>query len=129
MKTSRWNNRSFQDRLQPRRSQTHLLGVPDRPGIAYQILGPLAEANIEIDMIIQNVGHDGTTDFSFTVPRGEFAKATAILEQVRPHRCPLRSPETTRSPRYRLWRRHALPRRHRFSRCSIRWRRKASTSR
>ncbi len=62
-----------------------VLGVPDRPGIAYQILGPVAEANIDVDMIIQNVGHDGTTDFSFTVPRGEFAKAMAILEQVKGH--------------------------------------------
>ena len=62
-----------------------VLGVPDRPGIAYQILGPVAESNIDVDMIIQNVGHDGTTDFSFTVPRGEFAKATAILEQVKGH--------------------------------------------
>ncbi|MBE7459661.1 MAG: aspartate kinase [Zoogloeaceae bacterium] len=62
-----------------------VLGVPDRPGIAYQILGPVAEANIDVDMIIQNVGHDGSTDFSFTVPRSEFAKATAILEQVKGH--------------------------------------------
>jgi aspartate kinase len=62
-----------------------VLGVPDRPGIAYQILGPVAEANIDVDMIIQNVGHDGSTDFSFTVPRGEFAKATAILDQVKGH--------------------------------------------
>ena len=62
-----------------------VLGVPDRPGIAYQILGPVAEANIDVDMIIQNVGHDGTTDFSFTVPRGEFSKATAILDQVKGH--------------------------------------------
>jgi len=62
-----------------------VLGVPDRPGIAYQILGPVAEANIDVDMIIQNVGHDGSTDFSFTVPRGEYAKATSILEQVKGH--------------------------------------------
>ena len=63
-----------------------VLGVPDRPGIAYQILGPIAEANIDVDMIIQNVGHDGTTDFSFTVNRGEFARAKAMLEeQIRPH--------------------------------------------
>ncbi|MBS3916145.1 MAG: aspartate kinase [Sulfuritalea sp.] len=62
-----------------------VLGVPDRPGIAYQILGPVAESNIDVDMIIQNVGHDGSTDFSFTVPRGEFAKAMAILEQVKGH--------------------------------------------
>ena len=62
-----------------------VLGVPDRPGIAYQILGPVAESNIDVDMIIQNVGHDGSTDFSFTVPRGEYAKATAILAQVKGH--------------------------------------------
>jgi aspartate kinase len=63
-----------------------VLGVPDRPGIAYQILGPIADANIDVDMIIQNVGHDGTTDFSFTVPRGEFARTKKILdEQIRPH--------------------------------------------
>jgi aspartate kinase len=62
-----------------------VLGVPDRPGIAYQILGPISEANIDVDMIIQNVGHDGMTDFSFTVNRSEFEKATRILEQVRSH--------------------------------------------
>ncbi|MDD5297892.1 MAG: aspartate kinase [Rhodocyclaceae bacterium] len=63
-----------------------VLGVPDRPGIAYQILGPVADANIDVDMIIQNVGHDGTTDFSFTVNRGDFAKTKAILEeQVKGH--------------------------------------------
>ncbi|MDP2809083.1 MAG: aspartate kinase [Rhodocyclaceae bacterium] len=63
-----------------------VLGVPDRPGIAYQILGAIAEANIDVDMIIQNVGHDGTTDFSFTVNRSEFARARKILdEQVKPH--------------------------------------------
>jgi aspartate kinase len=60
-------------------------GVPDRPGIAYQILGPVADANIDVDMIIQNVGHDGTTDFSFTVNRSEFEKAKAVLEGVRQH--------------------------------------------
>ena len=62
-----------------------VLGVPDRPGIAYQILGPIAEANIDVDMIIQNVGHDGTTDFSFTVNRGDYARALAILEEVKSH--------------------------------------------
>ena len=41
-----------------------LMGVPDKPGVAYQILGPVAEANIDVDVIIQNVSHDGTTDFS-----------------------------------------------------------------
>ena len=63
-----------------------VLGVPDRPGIAYQILGPIAEANIDVDMIIQNVGHDGSTDFSFTVNRGEYARARKMLEeQILPH--------------------------------------------
>ncbi|HQW21417.1 MAG TPA: aspartate kinase [Rhodocyclaceae bacterium] len=62
-----------------------VLGVPDRPGIAYQILGPIADANIDVDMIIQNVGHDSTTDFSFTVNRSEYTKALAILEQVKAH--------------------------------------------
>ncbi|HTY02861.1 MAG TPA: aspartate kinase [Rhodocyclaceae bacterium] len=61
-------------------------GVPDRPGIAYQILGPIADANIDVDMIIQNVGHDGTTDFSFTVPRGEFARTKSMLDdQIKAH--------------------------------------------
>lgn len=61
-------------------------GVPDKPGIAYQILGPVSEANIDVDMIIQNVGMDSTTDFSFTVHRNEFVKAMDILKkQVQPH--------------------------------------------
>ncbi len=62
-----------------------VLGVPDRPGIAYQILGPIADANIDVDMIIQNVGVDGTTDFSFTVNRSDYTKAMAVLEQVKQH--------------------------------------------
>lgn len=61
-------------------------GVPDRPGIAYQILGPVSEANVDVDMIIQNIGVDGSTDFSFTVHRNEFSKAMDILKnQVQPH--------------------------------------------
>ncbi|TCV81265.1 aspartate kinase [Sulfurirhabdus autotrophica] len=57
-------------------------GVPDKPGIAYQILGPVADANIDVDMIIQNVGADGTTDFTFTVHRNEFTKALDILKSA-----------------------------------------------
>lgn len=57
-------------------------GVPDTPGIAYRILGPVGEANIEIDMIVQNVAADNTTDFTFTVARGELKKALAVLEEV-----------------------------------------------
>ena len=55
-------------------------GVPDRPGIAYQILGSVAEANIDVDMIIQNAAAHGTTDFSFTVHRNEYRKALDLLE-------------------------------------------------
>ncbi|ALQ51978.1 aspartate kinase [Nitrosomonas ureae] len=63
-----------------------VLGVPDHPGIAYQILGPVADANIDVDMIIQNVGHDGLTDFSFTVHRNEFNNTMNILkEKIQPH--------------------------------------------
>src|SRR5476651_1004074 len=57
-----------------------VMGVPDRPGIAYQILGPVSEANIDVDMIIQNASVDGNTDFSFTVHRNEFKHAMQILE-------------------------------------------------
>ena len=60
-----------------------MLGVPDRPGIAFQILGPIADANIDVDMIIQNVSHDGTTDFSFTVNRNDYTKALGVLENVK----------------------------------------------
>lgn len=56
-----------------------VLGVPDKPGIAYQILGPIADANIDVDMIIQNQSVDGKTDFTFTVPRGDYQRALAIL--------------------------------------------------
>ena len=59
-----------------------IIGVPDQPGVAYRILGPIGESNIEIDMIIQNVGEDGSTDFTFTVHRGDYEKALAVLERV-----------------------------------------------
>lgn len=62
-----------------------VMGVPDRPGIAYAILGPIGDANIDVDMIIQNASTDGTTDFSFTVPRGDYQKALGILEGVKTH--------------------------------------------
>ena len=57
-----------------------VVGVPDHPGIAYQILGPVADANIDVDMIVQNVGHAKTTDFTFTVHRNDFAKAMDIVK-------------------------------------------------
>jgi aspartate kinase len=56
-------------------------GVPDKPGIAAQILGPIADANINVDMIVQNVAGDGTTDFTFTVHRPDYEKALEILKQ------------------------------------------------
>jgi aspartate kinase len=60
-----------------------IVGVPDRPGIAHGILGPIADANIEVDMIVQNVGADKkTTDFTFTVHRNDYDKAMAILERT-----------------------------------------------
>jgi aspartate kinase len=62
-----------------------VLGVPDRPGIAYQILGPVGEANIDVDMIVQNVGHDGLTDFSFTVHRNDYQKTLKVLQPVIEH--------------------------------------------
>jgi len=63
-----------------------VLGVPDKPGIAYQILGPVADANIDVDMIIQNQSVDGKTDFTFTVPRGDYQRTLTLLtDSVKPH--------------------------------------------
>jgi aspartate kinase len=62
-----------------------ILGVPDRPGIAYQILDPIADANIEVDVIVQNVGNEGLTDFSFTVHRNDLKRTLDILMKVRTH--------------------------------------------
>ncbi|MGV2442251.1 aspartate kinase, partial [Bacillus atrophaeus ATCC 9372] len=59
-----------------------ILGVPDVPGVAYKILGPVSDANIEVDMIVQNVAADQTTDFTFTVHRNDFEKAQAILQRT-----------------------------------------------
>jgi len=57
-----------------------VLGVPDRPGIAYQILGAVADANVEVDMIIQNISKDGKTDFSFTVNHSDYARTMDLLK-------------------------------------------------
>ncbi len=62
-----------------------ILGVPDKPGVAYQILGPIADANIDIDMIIQNQGVDGTTDFTFTMSRLDAEAAKAVLQSTANH--------------------------------------------
>ncbi len=59
-----------------------LVGVPDIPGVASKILGPVGDQNVEVDMIVQNIGQDGTTDFTFTVHRNEYDKAEEILNQI-----------------------------------------------
>jgi aspartate kinase len=59
-----------------------ILGVPDMPGVAYKILGPIGEANIEVDVIVQNVAEDNTTDFTFTVGRGDLIRAETILKKT-----------------------------------------------
>ena len=59
-----------------------LRGVPDKPGVAFKILGPISEAGIDIDMIIQNIAQNETTDFTFTVQRDEYERATDILQEI-----------------------------------------------
>jgi len=59
-----------------------ITGVPDLPGVAFKILGPIADANIEVDMIVQNIADDATTDFTFTVHRNDYQRAKAILDQT-----------------------------------------------
>ena len=108
-----------------------VLGVPDSPGIAFAILGPIAEANIDVDMIIQNASTEGMTDFSFTVHRNEYKRAMQILEVEgeagdqgarrrgrRPHRQGVARGH-----------RHAHPRGHRREDVRRARRRRASTSR
>lgn len=63
-------------------AQLTVQGVPDHPGVAARILGPVADANIEVDMIVQNIGADGTTDFTFTVHRNDYDRARHILQQT-----------------------------------------------
>jgi aspartate kinase len=63
-------------------AQLTISGVPDQPGVASKILGPVTDANIEIDMIVQNIGEDGCTDFTFTVHRNDYKTAYALLEAV-----------------------------------------------
>ena len=64
-------------------ARINVRGVSDKPGIAYQILGAVADANIEVDMIIQNVGAEGTTDFSFTVPRGDYRQTLDLMNGLK----------------------------------------------
>ncbi len=63
-------------------AQLTVQGVEDRPGVAFSILGPIAEANIDVDMIVQNSGHDGTTDFTFTVHRNDYEQALELLRHL-----------------------------------------------
>jgi aspartate kinase len=63
-------------------AQITVMGVPDRPGIAHAILGPIGDANVEVDMIVQNVGADATTDFTFTVHRNDYERALDIVRSV-----------------------------------------------
>jgi aspartate kinase len=63
-------------------AQITVVGVPDRPGIAASILGPVGDANIEVDMIVQNVAGDATTDFTFTVHRNDFDRANEVIKRV-----------------------------------------------
>ncbi len=63
-------------------AQVTVIGVPDRPGVAFRILGPVSEANIEVDMIVQNVGQDGTTDLTFTVHRNDYDGVMEVVEAV-----------------------------------------------
>ena len=60
-----------------------LLGVPDQPGLAARVFGPIADANIIVDMIIQNASAEGTTDLTFTVPKADFKQAMTLVEQLK----------------------------------------------
>ena len=80
-----------------------LLGVPDEPGIAGAILSPIADADIEVDMIVQNVGVDNTTDFTFTVHRTDFNRAMALLKKLPGAWAQRKSWEMTALSRFPWW--------------------------
>jgi aspartate kinase len=63
-------------------SKVTIVGVPDRPGISATLFEPLAQANVNVDMIVQNTGHVGTTDISFTMPKADMATAESIVSRV-----------------------------------------------
>ena len=73
----------FRHRVHRDEAKISVMGVEDKPGIAYAILGPIADANLDVDMIVQNIGASGHTDFSFTVNRTEYQKALDVLEHER----------------------------------------------
>jgi aspartate kinase len=104
-----------------------LVRVPDQPGLAAQIFGPIADAHIVVDMIIQNASEDGTTDLTFTVPKADHKKALSIMEKAlcMPRALPL----TPRSPKSR-WSGWACARTPASRlKCSKYWPPKESTSR
>ena len=108
-----------------------LMGVEDRPGIAYAILGPIAAANVDVDMIVQNIGASGHTDFSFTVNRGEYQKALDVLTREKRRR--IHGARDHRRQQdlqgFAGRHRHAFARRHRQRKCSRRWPMSRSISR
>lgn len=77
-----------------------ILGVPDRPTVAAQILNPISDANIDVDMIVQNTLGDGTADFTFTVNRDDYRRARALLEETASELGPPACRATVRSPRF-----------------------------
>ena len=110
-------------RLQPRRGEDHADRVADRPGVAAAIFGPLADANINVDMIVQNVSEDGnTTDLTFTVRKADLDRAVAVLEdgtsrdRLRRSWCPTPTWPRSRSSASACAAMPASPRR-----CSRRW--------
>lgn len=104
-------------------------GVPDTPGVAFKILGPISAANVEVDMIVQNVAHDNTTDFTFTVHRNDYNNALQVLQGIAAEMGARKSSVTPTSPRCLssvsvCVRTQASP-----AGCSRRWPRKTSISR
>ncbi len=106
-------------------------GVPDTPGVAFKILGPISAANVEVDMIVQNVAHDNTTDFTFTVHRNDYLNALEILKQTAANIGAREAIGDTNIAKVSIvgvgMRSHAGVRTP--AACSRRWPRKASTSR
>ena len=112
-------------------AKVSIMGVEDRPGIAYAILGPIAAANIDVDMIVQNIGASGHTDFSFTVNRNEYQKALAVLnaEREKKHIEAREVIGETISPRCRSSESACARTSASRRRCSRHWRARGSTSR
>lgn len=106
-----------------------ILGVPDMPGIAHKILGPIGDANIEVDVIVQNTGEDKHTDFSFTVSRTDLPRAMDVLQSVAGQIGARKCAAMPESPRCRWWAWACGPTPVSPARCSQRWPRWALISR